>query len=123
MIDEVQMTACLSRSTTETAALVRRKYAWAVSGTPIRAALSDLHSQLSFIGYPLDTRSFTNLCDNPEAFTRVFTELAIRTTKAQADAEINLPGQSRFIVAVEFGPVESLRYQSKSVVPDHSVSH
>ena len=106
------MTASLSSTTTETAALVRRKFAWAVSGTPIRASISDLHSQLRFVGYSLDTKSFERLCNESEAFARVFSALAVRTSKAQADSEINIPAQSRYIVPVEFGPVESLRYQS-----------
>lgn len=42
-----------------------------------------------------------------ETFTSIFdTRLAIRTCKSQVTHEFQLPKQTRYIVPIEFGPVE-----------------
>lgn len=47
------------------------------------------------------------------AFTRLVSSIGIRTTKAQVAHELGLPTQTRYIVPVDFTPVELFNYQQR----------
>lgn len=110
------MAAAPASTISETAALVRRKHSFAVSGTPIRSKLSDLAGLFKFLGFGLgdDAKNFGMLLTPRYAdiFADVFHRIAIRTVKANVEHELVLPGQDRFIVPLTFGPIEQASYNS-----------
>lgn len=112
------MAAAPASSISETAALVKRKHSFAVSGTPIRGKLSDLRGLFKFLGFGIgdDTMGFDMLLSSRYAdiFADVFGKIAIRTVKQAVQHELTLPGQERLIVPLEFEPIEHASYRSES---------
>ena len=96
-------------------ALIPRTNSLAISGTPAKADIKDLIGSLRFLRMP-------NIPDNPRlwhrlqqpamrsAFEGLFRSLAIRTTKAEVQAEFHLPPQSRFVVPLALSPIERHYY-------------
>lgn len=51
--------------------------------------------------------------DGALAFVKLISSIGIRTTKSQVAHELALPQQKRYIVPVEFAPVELFNYQQR----------
>lgn len=107
------MAAAPASGISETAALVRRKHSFAVSGTPIRGDLDDLAGLFKFLGFSLDSdnKAFKAFFKNPDILADVVHKIAIRTVKTKVEHELVLPGQDRFIVPLQFGPIERTSYR------------
>jgi E3 ubiquitin-protein ligase SHPRH len=93
-----------------------RVHSWAVSGTPVRKDVQDLHGLLIFLGYkPLSDspRMWSHLITNHRhLFKRIFGDIALRHTKAHIRDELHLPPQKRVVLTVPFSAVEQQHYST-----------
>ncbi|KAI5481086.1 SNF4 family helicase/atpase [Pseudohyphozyma bogoriensis] len=116
IMDEAQMVGDTVSATSETASLIPRKYSFAVTGTPLKANINDLQGLLRFLKVePVGSykASLQRLLEEVPTFVRVCEQLAARTVKSQVQHELVIPNQHRYIVPVEFGPVESYWYEQR----------
>lgn len=95
---------------------IPRVNAWAVTGTPIRKDVNDLHGLLKFLDYEpfcgQDKVVFNRLAQfNHSAFRSLFEAITLRHTKDMVRDEIMLPLQKRVIVTVPFSMVEEQNYR------------
>ncbi|KAL9099973.1 MAG: hypothetical protein Q9163_004599 [Psora crenata] len=115
ILDEAQMVESGVSNAAKVASLIPRQLAWCVSGTPARAA-KDLFGLLVFLRYQ-------PYCHLPKLWDRlvahhrdilqaIFSEIALRHTKAQIRDDIQLPTQKRIVITVPFTPVEEQHYSS-----------
>ncbi|KAH8149060.1 uncharacterized protein LAJ45_07036 [Morchella importuna] len=117
-VDEAQMIDGGLSNAAVVARQIPRVNAWAVSGTPIRRDINDLHGLLRFLRYaPFDERGggaalFATLARyNHAAFGAVVGEIALRHTKDMVGDEIRLPLQKRVVVRVPFSAIEEQNYR------------
>lgn len=113
VMDEVQLVG--HSSAAETVSMIPRDYSLAVSGTPIKQ-LSDLRSLFAFLRVPgpLYNEANWSRLQLPEmlpSLRDVLGILATRHTKAQVQAEMTLPQQTRTLVPVDFTAIESAFYR------------
>lgn len=85
-----------------------------LSRTPIRSSLDDLLGLLIFLRYEPFWRSSKvwnqMLARYPEVFRHLFSEIALRHSKDQVRAELQIPSQTRLVIRVPFTHIEEQRY-------------
>ena len=113
-LDEAQMVESGVTAAAKVARRLPRVHSWAVSGTPLRKNVQDLHGLLIFLRYaPLcdDPRLWSHLITNHKhMFREIFGRLALRHTKAQIREDLNLPPQKRVVITVPFSAIEQQQY-------------
>lgn len=119
VLDEVQMVSSKVSRPFQCASLIPRFHSWAVSGTPIKKNLNDLHSVLEFLKYrPFVGKSgksawelLTNINSNTnEDFIKLWKLIGLRHTKAMVHDDIKLPPQNRILMTIPFNVVEQENY-------------
>lgn len=115
-LDEAQMVESGVTAAARVACRLPRVHSWAVSGTPLRKNVQDLHGLLIFLRYqPLsdDAKLWGHLITNHRhLFRRIFGEIALRHTKAHVREELRLPPQKRVVLTVPFSAVEQQHYST-----------
>ena len=115
-LDEAQMVESGVTAAARVACRLPRIHSWAVSGTPLRKSVQDLHGLLIFLRYkPLsdNAKLWSHLIANHRhIFRRIFGEIALRHTKAQIREELRLPPQKRVVLTVPFSAVEQQHYST-----------
>lgn len=113
-LDEAQMVESGVTAAAKVARRLPRVHSWAVSGTPLRKNVQDLHGLLIFLQYkPLcdDPRLWSHLITNHRhLFRAIFGQIALRHTKAQIREDLNLPVQKRVVITVPFSAIEQQQY-------------
>lgn len=115
-LDEAQMVESGVTAAARVARRLPRVYSWAVSGTPLRRDVQDLHGLLIFLRYH-------PICDSPKLwshlvanhrhiFQRIFGAIALRHTKAHIREDLNLPAQKRVVITVPFSAIEQQHYDT-----------
>ncbi|KAG0345173.1 hypothetical protein BG004_003901 [Podila humilis] len=118
-LDEAQMIEGASISQTASVAnMIPRVMSWAVSGTPMRRHIEDLHSLLLFLNIqPLasNKRIWKSLTTPP--FRRLllssFQRIMHRYAKKDVRHELALPRQYRHVYGIQFTEVEKANYGEK----------
>ncbi|WEJ97680.1 ATP-dependent DNA helicase [Yamadazyma tenuis] len=119
VLDEVQMVSSKISRPFQCASLIPRFHSWAVSGTPIKKNLNDLHSVLAFLRYmpfcgKIGKSSWdllTNIEVNTnEDFIYLWKSIGLRHTKAMVHDDIKLPPQNRVLMSIPFNVVEQENY-------------
>lgn len=115
-LDEAQMVESGVTAAARVACRLPRVHSWAVTGTPFRKGVQDLHGLLIFLRYkPLSesAKLWGHLITNHRhLFCRIFGEIALRHTKAQVREELRLPPQKRVVLTVPFSAVEQQHYST-----------
>ncbi|KAF2480624.1 SNF2 family DNA-dependent ATPase domain-containing protein [Neohortaea acidophila] len=115
-LDEAQMVESGVTAAARVARVLPRVNSWAVSGTPLRKDVSDLHGLLIFLRFkPLcdDAKLWRRLiADGRHLFRDIFKSIALRHTKAQIREDLNLPPQKRVVITVPFTAIEQQHYGS-----------
>lgn len=115
-LDEAQMVESGVSAAATVAALIPRENAWAVSGTPLRKDVEDLHGLLIFLRFA----PYANATDvwrrlvryhNAE-FKALFGRIALRHTKDKIRHELKLPPQRRVVITIPFTAVEEQNYRT-----------
>lgn len=113
-LDEAQMVESGVSAAARVACRLPRVNSWAVSGTPLKKDVQDLHGLLVFLRFePLsaDAKLWTHLITNHRhLFRRIFRNIALRHTKAQIRDELRLPPQKRIVLTVPFTAIEQQHY-------------
>ena len=114
-LDEAQMVENSMSQASKIARVIPRDNSWAISGTPVKDDVQDLHGLLMFLGYE-------PFCSAPHLwkvvlkqkglFQKLFNALALRHTKTLVRDEISLPPQHRYVISVPFTAVEEQHYQT-----------
>ena len=116
VMDEAQMIETSVTAAARVACRIPRVHSWAVSGTPLRKDVSDLHGLLIFLRFkPLDedVRLWSHIVMNHRhVFRRVFGDIALRHTKSQIRDELHLPAQKRVVITMPFTAVEHQHYDN-----------
>ncbi|GAB7332912.1 hypothetical protein MBLNU13_g04623t2 [Cladosporium sp. NU13] len=116
VMDEAQMIETSVTAAARVACRIPRVHSWAVSGTPLRKDVSDLHGLLIFLRFkPLDedVRLWSHIVMNHRhVFRRVFGDIALRHTKSQIRDELHLPAQKRVVITMPFTAVENQHYDN-----------
>lgn len=113
ILDEVQMVGGTLSNVCKIATRIPRFHSWGVSGTPIKNNVGDLNSLLSFLQIrPFgNSKTWSNLIENPLDFIKLFSELSLRHTKEMVKDDIHIPPQQKYLLSVPFGPVEQNNYE------------
>ncbi|TKX25328.1 ATP-dependent helicase-like protein [Elsinoe australis] len=118
-LDEAQMVESGVSKAAQTASLIPRHNAWAISGTPVKKDVQDLRGLLVFLGLqPFANSDATWKClvtfhETFEAeFKKLFGRIALRHTKDKIRNELRLPPQRRVVVTMPFTTVEEQNYQN-----------
>ncbi|KAK8216723.1 hypothetical protein M8818_001686 [Zalaria obscura] len=115
-LDEAQQVESGVSAAARVAALLPREHAWAVSGTPLRKDVQDLHGLLIFLGYyPFcDSTAIWSRLIGPyrDDFKALFGRIALRHTKDKIRQELRLPPQKRVVITIPFNAVEEQNYRS-----------
>ncbi|KAK5133643.1 hypothetical protein LTR08_007497 [Meristemomyces frigidus] len=115
-LDEAQMVESGVTAAARVACRLPRVHSWAVSGTPLRKNVQDLHGLLIFLRYQTlsdNPKLWTHLITNHRhIFRRIFGEIALRHTKARVREELSLPAQKRVVLTVPFSAVEQQQYST-----------
>ncbi|KAI6013221.1 SNF2 family N-terminal domain-containing protein [Pisolithus marmoratus] len=113
IMDEVQMMG--AGKSEEMVSLVPRLSSFAVSGTPVRAQVSDLIHVLRFLR--VDDAIGSNQAWQlflkhgfKDLFATFFQHYAVRTLKSAVNDELTIPQQRRYLVNIELGLVERQVY-------------
>ena len=113
-LDEAQMVESGVTAAARVACRLPRVNSWAVSGTPLRKNIEDLHGLLIFLRYrPLSEHAklWSHLITNHRhLFRQIFGRIALRHTKAQIREDLHLPPQKRVVITVPFSAVEQQHY-------------
>ncbi|KAG8623442.1 hypothetical protein KVT40_008418 [Elsinoe batatas] len=116
-LDEAQMVESGVSKAAQTASLLPRQNAWAVSGTPVKKDVQDLRGLLIFLGYEpfaSSSESWKRLVIYHETFEAEFKDLfgriALRHTKDRIRNELRLPPQRRVVVTMPFTTIEEQNY-------------
>lgn len=116
VMDEAQMIETSVTAAARVACRIPRVHSWAVSGTPLRKDVSDLHGLLIFLRFkPFDEdiRLWSHIVMNHRhVFRRVFGDIALRHTKSQIRDELHLPAQKRVVITMPFTAVEHQHYDN-----------
>jgi E3 ubiquitin-protein ligase SHPRH len=116
VMDEAQMIETSVTAAARVACRIPRVHSWAVSGTPLRKDVSDLHGLLIFLRFkPLDehVRLWSHIITNHRhIFRRIFGDIALRHTKSHIRDEIHLPSQKRIVITMPFTAVEHQHYDN-----------
>lgn len=113
-LDEAQMVEHGVSNAAKVARLIPRHNAWAVTGTPIRKDMSDLHGLLLFLHYePFcgHTAIWNRLCGRFQSvLADIVNTITLRHSKDHIRSELDLPPQKRFIITIPFTAVEEQHY-------------
>ncbi|KAK3677689.1 hypothetical protein LTR78_002539 [Recurvomyces mirabilis] len=113
-LDEAQMVESGVTAAARVACRLPRVHSWAVTGTPLRKNVQDLHGLLIFLQYqPLSesNKLWSHLITNHRhRFRRIWGDIALRHTKAYIRDELRLPPQKRIVLSVPFSTVEQQHY-------------
>nr|OQO17621.1 hypothetical protein B0A51_14023 [Rachicladosporium sp. CCFEE 5018] len=116
VMDEAQMLESSVTAAARVACKIPRVHSWAVSGTPLRRDVEDLHGLLVFLRVRLlanNTRLWSHLITNHRhTFKRLFGTIALRHTKAQIRDELRLPSQKRVVITMPFTAIEQQHYRT-----------
>ena len=116
VMDEAQMIETSVTAAARVACRIPRVHSWAVSGTPLRKDVGDLHGLLIFLRFkPLDedVRLWSHIVMNHRhVLRRVFGDIALRHTKSQIRDELHLPAQKRVVITMPFTAVEHQHYDN-----------
>lgn len=117
-LDEAQMVESGVTAAARVACRLPRIHSWAVSGTPLKKNVQDLHGLLIFLRYspfngPNGERLWRRLIDlDKPLFRSIFKCMALRHTKLHVRDELHLPPQKRVVVTVPFTTIEQQHYSS-----------
>ncbi|PNS17700.1 hypothetical protein CAC42_3095 [Sphaceloma murrayae] len=118
-LDEAQMVESGVSKAAQTASLIPRHNAWAVSGTPVKKDVQDLRGLLIFLGYEpfagstgIWKRLVTHHRIFEGEFKKLFGRIALRHTKDKIRGELRLPPQRRVVVTMPFTTIEEQNYQN-----------
>ena len=115
-LDEAQLVESGVTAAAKVAERLPRVHSWAVSGTPLRKNVQDLHGLLIFLRYrPLSDspKLWSHLITNHRhLFRRIWGEIALRHTKSAVREELHLPPQKRVVLTVPFSAVEQPHYST-----------
>ena len=115
-LDEAQMVESGVTTAARVACRLPRVHSWAVSGTPVRKNIEDLHGLLIFLRYrPLasNIKLWRHIVSRqPGLFRLIFANIALRHTKAQIRDELHLPPQKRVVLTMPFTAVEQQHYST-----------
>lgn len=112
-LDEAQMIESGVSNAATVARLIPRVNAWAVSGTPVKKDVKDLHGLLIFLRYfPFsDARVWQRmLTGDPAPLIQLFGQIAMRHSKIAVRDELGIPPQKRIVVTVPFTAIEESNY-------------
>jgi E3 ubiquitin-protein ligase SHPRH len=115
-LDEAQMVESGVTAAARVACRLPRVHSWAVTGTPLKKDIQDLHGLLIFLRYkPFSDANSGRLWAHlvrlhRHLFRKIFGAIALRHTKAQIRDELHLPPQKRVVVTVPFSVVEQQNY-------------
>lgn len=113
-IDEAQMVESGVSNAARVAIRVPRQNSWAVTGTPLRKDIRDLHGILSFIRYePYSSAPETLIRlynDFKTEFRSLIGTIALRHNKNLVRDELQLPHQKRIVITIPFTAVEEQHY-------------
>jgi E3 ubiquitin-protein ligase SHPRH len=116
VMDEAQMIETSVTAAARVACRIPRIHSWAVSGTPLRKDVSDLHGLLIFLRFkPLDedARLWSHVVMNHRhIFRSIFGDIALRHTKSLIRDELHLPAQKRVVITMPFTAVEHQHYDN-----------
>ncbi|OQO08880.1 hypothetical protein B0A48_05770 [Cryoendolithus antarcticus] len=116
VMDEAQMLESSVTAAARVACKIPRVHSWAVSGTPLRKDVADLHGLLVFLRVRLlanNTRLWSHLITNHRhTFKRLFGTISLRHTKAQIRDELRLPPQKRVVITMPFTAIEQQHYRT-----------
>ncbi|KAI9657505.1 MAG: hypothetical protein M1829_006915 [Trizodia sp. TS-e1964] len=113
-LDEAQMLGDGVGNAAKVAQMIQRCNAWAVSGTPVRKDIGDLHGLLVFL-------QLQPFCDSyllwknfnigfRTYFKEYFKQISLRHAKPSLRNEIRLPPQKRIVITVPFSKIEAQNY-------------
>ena len=116
VLDECQMVENGVSNAARVAQLIPRVNAWAVSGTPLKQDAKDLLGLLVFLRH-------TPYCNSVNIWQRLvtrhrpvmkqlFKKIALRHTKEQVKADIQLPSQKRVVITIPFSQIEEQHYSN-----------
>lgn len=110
-LDEAQMIESGVSQAARVARIIPRCNAWAVSGTPLRKDVQDLRGLLIFLRCDAfaNNKAVWDRLDRT-SFTAIFSQIALRHTKDQVRAELELPPQKRMVITVPFTTIEEQNY-------------
>jgi E3 ubiquitin-protein ligase SHPRH len=110
-LDEAQMIESGVSQAATVARLIPRVNAWAVSGTPLKKDVQDLHGLLIFLRFEpyASSKVFWQRIDK-STFRQIFGRIALRHTKDKIRNELQLPPQKRMVITVPFTPIEEQNY-------------
>lgn len=116
VMDEAQMIETSVTAAARVACRIPRIHSWAVSGTPLRKDVQDLHGLLIFLRFkPFDedARLWSHVITNHRhIFRKIFGAIALRHTKSQIRDELHLPSQKRVVITMPFTAIESQHYDT-----------
>jgi E3 ubiquitin-protein ligase SHPRH len=116
VMDEAQTIETSVTAAARVACHIPRIHSWAVSGTPLRKDVQDLHGLLIFLRFkPLDedARLWSHVITNHRhIFRKIFGAIALRHTKSQIRDELHLPSQKRVVITMPFTAIESQHYDT-----------
>ena len=110
-LDEAQMVESGVSQAATVARLIPRTNAWAVSGTPLKKNVVDLHGLLVFLGYEPFARSKKSWqrIDKP-TLKQIVGSIALRHNKHKVSHELHLPPQRRAVLTMPFTAIEEQNY-------------
>lgn len=113
-LDEAQLVESGVTNAARVACRLPRVHSWAVSGTPVKRNVQDLHGLLIFLlvkPFNETPKLWGHLVTNHRhIFREIFAAIALRHTKAQVRDELQLPPQSRVVITVPFTAIEQQHY-------------
>uniref|UniRef100_A0A060TIR2 ARAD1D40018p n=1 Tax=Blastobotrys adeninivorans TaxID=409370 RepID=A0A060TIR2_BLAAD len=113
VLDEVQMVRSSFSNASVVARLIPRVHSWGVTGTPVTKNMQDLQGLLRFLRIEPIASSIPTwqmLVHSPTSFAKLFSQLAIRHTRAMVEGDIVLPPQTRNLVSMPFNSIETDNY-------------
>ena len=116
ILDECQQVESGVSNAAKVAQLIPRVNAWAVSGTPLKKDAKDLLGLLTFLRctpYCKSVNIWQRLVTNHKpVMKQLFKKLALRHTKEQVKADIQLPCQKRVVITIPFSQIEEQHYSN-----------
>jgi E3 ubiquitin-protein ligase SHPRH len=110
-LDEAQMVESGVSRAAMLARLIPRANAWAVSGTPLKKNVTDLHGLLIFLNYEPFARSKKSWQRIDKAtLKQIVSSIALRHNKHKVAHELRLPPQRRVVVTMPFTAIEEQNY-------------
>ncbi|MCJ1306418.1 hypothetical protein MMC25_000060 [Agyrium rufum] len=114
VLDEAQMVESGVSNAARVAREIPRINAWAVSGTPVKENVKDLHGLLVFLRiepFSSSVALWNRLVQHHKPILKqLFNRIALRHSKALVKDQIHLPLQKRMVVTLPFQQVEEQHY-------------